>query len=310
MNNNQKISNNSNNYLHSKENYYFHNNNKISLVDANQKNYYRHSQKQESYVKNKLFASFLEKSLLENSVVRESLEISFYDKSKRKNSEFTNNRSLQGTYLSNPHYYNNNKRYKPLFKKSLEEENYSKIICFIIFFLWFCTHFISTGILFLLPRYFEIISKNDKAETFKNIISTIYFFIPSPIIRGLISESTFFGRKSSIYFSLLFSGFFSFLSCFSIDYLYLFLGISSFFVSVCYGILLVYTAEYFNTKLRANALGIGNSLGRLGGLLAPFAFDFFDLNIKNGSLIAISFFSVVCFGLSLLLKETREMKIK
>jgi len=54
------------------------------------------------------------------------------------------------------------------------DDNRFTSICLI--FLWYLTSLISFGLLVILPKHYEIILKNDKSESLKNMILTMYIF--------------------------------------------------------------------------------------------------------------------------------------
>ncbi len=189
-------------------------------------------------------------------------------------------------------------------------KRYDKLLCEIfLFFFWFTTNFLTVGILYIMSKHFELLVNKDKIETFENMILSIYFFLPSPIIRGFLSESKFLGRKFTIALSFMVTSLIAFISIFSKNYLFIYLSTMNFVNAMNYGILMVYTSEYFNTKDRTKALAIGLTLGRVGGLLSPFVIEFIDNISENGNYLFIGFLCLLCFILSKFLKETRDMKI-
>jgi len=274
----------------------------------------RYTQKQKQIHYHKFLDSSISKNIMNFQNNKKAEEFhknsqSLNKSNSKKNIDLKNYKD--GQYSSNMLMCKENNNSQNNFSNEDYFKNFeTKINSYIIFFIWFSTNLISIGILILLPKHLEIIVKKDKSETFKNIIITIWFLTPCPIIRGLLSESTLLGRKFTICISLFITAIFSLFAFLSYENLHIYLGFSAFFISVCYGILLVFTAEYFHTKIRASALAMGNSFGKLGGILAPFVTEFFDLQITNGSFLFISILSIICFSLGLFLKETREFKIK
>jgi OCT family organic cation transporter-like MFS transporter 4/5 len=57
---------------------------------------------------------------------------------------------------------------------------------------------------------------------------------------------------------------------YNVNHLSFFSGLLKFFINTSLGIVSVYTSEVYPTSLRSIALGFGNSITRMGGIITPF----------------------------------------
>jgi MFS family permease len=188
------------------------------------------------------------------------------------------------------------------------EEN--KFISINLLFLWFLTSLISFGLLVVLPKHYELILKNDKSESMKNMILTMYVSFPCPFIRGAISEIKGLGRRFTMVIGFSGAAFFSFLSFISESNLFIYTGLLNFFINISLGVVSVYTSEYYDTLLRSGALGMGNAFTRIGGITAPFLVNFADKIIYKGAFFAFTLLSIIGAIFSFLLKESKDLKIR
>jgi len=102
------------------------------------------------------------------------------------------------------------------------------------------------------------------------MIYAMFILFPCPLFRGLISEIKALGRKNAMIVGFVGSMVAGFLCTLGQSHLFIFSGILKFFINTSLGIISVYTSEVYPTSLRSIALGFGNSLTRLGGILTPF----------------------------------------
>jgi MFS family permease len=185
-----------------------------------------------------------------------------------------------------------------------------KLITPCLIFLWYSTSIISYGLLYIMPKYFDNLTKKDKSDSLKNLIVSMYILFFCPYLRGYISEIKFLGRKYSLAIGFLGAVLFSFLCVIDESNLSFYAGSLNFFINISLGLISVYTAEVYCTNLRSGALGIGNMFTRIGGLTAPFICDFLEKFLAKGSFhlfILIGFVSIIlCF----VLRETRGKDLK
>jgi putative MFS transporter len=184
------------------------------------------------------------------------------------------------------------------------------IISTYLIFLWYSSSLVSYGLLNVLPKHFENMTKKDKADSLKNMMAAMYILALCPFFRGFISELTFLGRKNTLAFGFLGS---FICSCFCIideNNLSLFSGCLNFFINISLGIVTVYTSEVYPTHLRSGALGFGNAFTRLGGITAPFICQLFELHLEKGSFYLFGITSLISILLSSLLPfETLGMAL-
>jgi MFS family permease len=143
-------------------------------------------------------------------------------------------------------------------------------VSLLLAYLWFISSFISYGLLYILPKIFDNMSKHDKMDSLKHMISAMFILFFCPLFRGIISELKFVGRKNAMIVGFVGSVISGFACILYVNHLSTFSGFLKFFINTSLGIVSVYTSEVYPTSLRAIALGFGNSLTRLGGILTPF----------------------------------------
>jgi putative MFS transporter len=185
-----------------------------------------------------------------------------------------------------------------------------KIITPFLIFLWYSTSLISYGLLYVMPKHFDNLTKKDKADSLKSLMSSMYILFLCPYVRGVISELEFLGRKKTL--ALGFLGAFFFSICCAVDdsNLSFFAGSLNFFINISLGLVSVYTSEVYPTHLRSGALGIGNAFTRLGGMTAPFICQFVDKRLDKGSFYLFAFIGLVSVFLSCgLSRETRGREL-
>lgn len=173
-----------------------------------------------------------------------------------------------------------------------------KIITPFLFFLWFSSSLISYGLLFVMPKHFENLTKKDKADSLKSMIVSMYILCLCPYLRGFISELEYLGRRNTLALGYLGSLFFSLCCAIDDNNLSFFAGSLNFFINISLGLVSVYTSEVYPTQLRSGALGIGNAFTRLGGITAPFLCQFFEHHFVKGSFYMFAFISLVSVFLS------------
>ena len=141
-------------------------------------------------------------------------------------------------------------------------------------YLWFVSSFISYGLLYILPKIFDSISKHDKMDSLRHMIQAMFILFPCPLFRGLLSEWKVLGRKNAMIVGFIGSMIAGFVCIVDQTYLPFTSGVLKFFINTSLGIVSVYTSEVYPTSLRSIALGFGNSITRMGGILTPFICEF------------------------------------
>lgn len=194
------------------------------------------------------------------------------------------------------------------FRLFFTRENYSTSIYLVC--LWYLTSLISFGLLIVLPKHYELILKNDKSESLKNMILTMYIFFPCPIIRGYISDLKYFGRRFTMVIGFSGAALFSLICFITESKIFFFSGVLNFFINISLGVVGVYTSEFYDTLLRSGALGMGNAFTRIGGITAPFIVNLADSLLYKGSFLFFFIFSIIGSAISFMLEESIDKKIK
>jgi MFS family permease len=189
---------------------------------------------------------------------------------KRKNLEINSNFNIKGFF---------EKRY--LF------------ISILLSYLWFISSFISYGLLYILPKIFDSMSKHDKMGSLNHMIQAMLILFPCPLFRGLISEWKILGRKNAMIIGFTGSMITAFICIIKPNFMPIFSGLLKFFINTSLGIVSVYTSEIYSTSLRSIALGFGNSITRMGGILTPFICEMVQSNFSANSPFYIFVFTSI-----------------
>lgn len=174
---------------------------------------------------------------------------------------------------------NNNDLMKLDKAASLESlfRNERKFITPLLWFNWFTSSFVYYGIIVFMPYILEKIStqepKNEEemSDIVKILISTATEIVSVGLAAFLIEHKSF-GRKNSM---IIFYAF----GCFTCSVVFVmkevdfvvFATIARFFLSVTIIFCYQYTSEIYPTKIRTTGLGMANGIGRLGGIIMPWA---------------------------------------
>lgn len=151
-------------------------------------------------------------------------------------------------------------------------------VSILLAYLWFVSSFISYGLLYILPKIFDNLSKHDKMDSLRHMIHAMFILFPCPLFRGLISEWKYLGRKNAMIVGFVGGMIAAFVCILDQSHLALSSGMLKFFINTSLGIVSVYTSEVYPTSLRSIALGFGNSITRMGGILTPFICEFVQNN--------------------------------
>jgi putative MFS transporter len=146
-------------------------------------------------------------------------------------------------------------------------------VTLLLAFLWYITSFVSYGILYILPKMLEERFKSKKSS-FRGMASAMVIIVPCSIFRGIISELEFLGRRNAMkvgFVGCIFAG----IACLvDPSNLVFSSGFMKFFINTSVGIVHVYTGEVYPISLRSFAIGFGNSITRMAGVIVPFACEF------------------------------------
>jgi sugar phosphate permease len=130
----------------------------------------------------------------------------------------------------------------------------------------------------------------------------MYILILCPLLRGFITELEFFGRKKTMALGFMGAMLISICCILDDNYLSFKLGSLNFFINISLGLVSVYTSEVYPTRLRSEALGIGNAFTRIGGITAPFICETVERIIYKGSFFVFAFIgfisAIISFRLS------------
>jgi MFS family permease len=154
-------------------------------------------------------------------------------------------------------------------------------VSILLSYLWFIKSLISYGLLYILPKIFDSMS-TDKRTSLKSMIYSMLILIGCPIFRGLISEIQSLGRKKSMILGLVGALITCSFCIISSKYISMSSGLFKFFINSSLGIISVYTSEVYPTNARGIALGFGNGITKLGGILTPFICEFVENTVPKG----------------------------
>ena len=180
---------------------------------------------------------------------------------------------------------------------------------------------INAGSLYILPillgkLHIKDAQPNDKSadHTFNQYDAIFGYFIsnliavPSPMLRGFLSELKILGRKYTLFLSCVLGLIAIILCLIFFDLLSLFSGISRMAFTATTGLLNIYIVEIFPTKIRTLSLGFINSITRIGPVLAPFICSALEGYMIMGSFYFFGVIAFICCVLNLLLPyETRDL---
>jgi MFS family permease len=154
-------------------------------------------------------------------------------------------------------------------------------VSILLSYLWFIKSLISYGLLYILPKTFDSMS-TDKKTSLTSLIYSMIILIGCPIFRGYISEIQSLGRKKSMILGLVGALICCSFCIISTKYISISSGLFKFFINSSLGIISVYTSEVYPTNARGIALGFGNGITKLGGILTPFICEFVENTVPKG----------------------------
>ncbi len=147
----------------------------------------------------------------------------------------------------------------------------------------------------------------DKKTIILNQISIILIGISGFLIGGFISEIKSIGRLKTIMLGYLFLILFVYLTIIIPEKFTIFYGLAYASIPLFYFMTMIYTAEFFPSRLRDLALGFFYSINKIGGLISQFLFIILaqlNINFPFYVIIILSVVNIVC--LMLLDFETLE----
>jgi len=162
-----------------------------------------------------------------------------------------------------------------------KEQKFLKV-SLLLSFLWFISSLISYGLLYILPKLFDNLSRHDKVNSLLHMIYSMIILTFCPFFRGIISEIKSIGRKNSMIIGFTGAGIACLFCIANETYISVSSGLLKFFINTSLGIISVYTSEIYPTNVRGVALGFGNSITRLGGILTPFICESVESLISKG----------------------------
>lgn len=176
--------------------------------------------------------------------------------------------------------------------------------------------FINAGNLYILPLLLgNVGNKNSdpsKNHGFNQHDALIGYFwsnliaVPSPILRGILSEIKVLGRKYTLFLSCILGTLTIMLAIAFINSLSYSSGFARMAFTATTALLNVYTVEVFPTKIRTLSLGFINASTRIGPIIAPFICVYLEQIQFMGSFYFFGLLGVLCGIMTLLLPiETR-----
>lgn len=180
--------------------------------------------------------------------------------------------------------------------------------------------FINAGNLYILPFLLGTTadkhrdpSKNSSFNQYDAICG--YFLsnliaVPSPILRGILSEIKYLGRKYTLFISCILGTLGIILAIIFFSSLSYTSGFARMAFTATTALLNVYTVEIFPTKIRTLSLGFINASTRIGPILAPFICAYLEQIQFLGSFYFFGLLGILCGVLTLLLPiETRGINL-
>ena len=158
--------------------------------------------------------------------------------------------------------------------------------------IWFISSVLAIGLLYVLPQIFEKIESN-RYQSLKHMTVSMLIVFPSPIFRGLISEIEALGRKNSMAIGFLGAFGSAILCIYCGKCIFIFTGVLKFSADIGLGIIAVYTSEVYETSVRSISLGLGNSITKIGAILAPFICEISNSIMPNGSFYMFGVLSII-----------------
>ncbi len=155
-------------------------------------------------------------------------------------------------------------------------------VSILVGYLWFIASLVSYGLLYILPKLFDTLSKNNKYNSLLHMIYSMMVLTLCPFFRGVISEIKILGRKNSIIIGFTGAGIACLFCIYNQTYISLTSGLLKFFINTSLGIVSVFTSEIYPTNVRGIALGFGNSITRLAGIFTPFICEYFEKLVPRG----------------------------
>ena len=148
----------------------------------------------------------------------------------------------------------------------LYKEN--KKVTILIWIMWFILSFVYYGIIYIIPKNLSIINPGE--NNFLLTFISVFGEIPSYFIAVLLVENENFGRKNSLVWGFLFSGFFCILPYFLEENFFIeCLFMAKFFINFSFLIIYPFTGEIYHTKYRTTGLGLASGVSRIGGMIMP-----------------------------------------
>ena len=143
-------------------------------------------------------------------------------------------------------------------------------------------------------------SKDSNKDNFRTIIISIMAEFPSYWVSGYFVENKKLGgRRSILFISYALSAFSSLVCLFQTSPNFIFVTLVSvlkFFMSMAFMVVNTFTAELYNTNIRATSLGFFNAVCKLAGVFMPIIVNLFYFAGPTGPFLIfaiLSFFSAL-----------------
>jgi len=175
--------------------------------------------------------------------------------------------------------------------------------CGIFFICSFCYY----GMVYILPQLMEDINKNMKDKTeaadsmFRGLIFSAIAETPAVFFTCYIANVKCIGRLKTLGFGFALTMAFTIFAAVYMEQINIFGALYKFAITIPFGVIYVYTCEAFPTKIRSIAVGVTNSLTRLGGILTPIITQILFANLNYSPFIVFGGLSLVGFFLSIFL---------
>ena len=174
--------------------------------------------------------------------------------------------------------------------------------CAIFFTCSFCYY----GMLYILPQLMEnLFSKLNKIESNEAKIQALIYSavaeVPAVFFTCYISNVPAIGRIKTLALGFFLTLCFTIFSAIYLDYIHILASCFKFAITIPFGVIYVYTCEAFPTKIRAIAVGVTNSLTRLGGILTPIITQLMFAYLNYSPFIVFGSLTLACFFISIFL---------
>lgn len=145
----------------------------------------------------------------------------------------------------------------------------------IIWFYWFINLSTYALLSFMIPYTLDTLAKREGGSSsgkgLRGYLEVNAIELLSGVVLFFIADIKWFGRKNSLIITSVIAGLMAIalLSEPKREGFLVWVGLFKFVVFIPHAIIYLYTSEIYPTNLRATGLGMGNSIGRIGGTFVP-----------------------------------------